>query len=69
MLRTFNCGIGMVVVTAKADAEGLVRVLQEWGEAPHVVGEIVAPTGAKSAAKGKGETWAVAYYGALKYEV
>jgi phosphoribosylformylglycinamidine cyclo-ligase len=68
MLRTFNCGIGMVVVTAKADADGLVRVLQEWGEAPYVVGEIVAPTGAKSAAKGKGDTWAVGYTGALKYE-
>jgi len=68
MLGTFNCGIGMVIVTAKADADGLVRVLQEWGEAPHVIGEIAAPTGARSAAKGKGEAWAVAYSGALKYE-
>ena len=34
MLRTFNCGIGMVIVAAKSDADGLVRVLQEWGEAP-----------------------------------
>ncbi len=68
MLRTFNCGIGMVVVTAKADADGLVRVLQEWGEAPYVIGEIGAPAGAKTTAKGKGETWAVTYSGALKYE-
>jgi phosphoribosylformylglycinamidine cyclo-ligase len=68
MLRTFNCGIGMIIVTGKADADGLVRVLQEWGEAPYVVGEIIAPAGTKSAAKGKGETWAVSYTGALKYE-
>ncbi len=68
MLRTFNCGIGMVIVTAKADADGLVRVLQEWGEAPYVIGDIAAPTGAKTTAKGKGETWAVTYSGALKYE-
>ncbi len=68
MLRTFNCGIGMVVVVGKGDADGLVRLLQEWGEAPHVIGEIIAPTGEKSSAKGKGDAWAVAYSGALRYE-
>ena len=34
MLKTFNCGIGMVMVVAKADADGVVRLLQEAGEAP-----------------------------------
>jgi phosphoribosylformylglycinamidine cyclo-ligase len=67
MLRTFNCGMGMVIVAAKADADGLVRVLQEWGEAPHVIGEIAPPSGVKGSAKGKGEAWAVAYDGTLKY--
>lgn len=67
MLKTFNCGIGMVMVVAKAEADGLVRLLQEWGEAPFVIGEVVPPGGARSEAKGKGETWAVQYTGSLRY--
>ncbi|MEO8419735.1 MAG: phosphoribosylformylglycinamidine cyclo-ligase [Hyphomicrobium sp.] len=67
MLKTFNCGIGMVMVVAKADADGLVRLMQEWGEAPYVIGEIVPPGGARTDAKGKGDTWAVQYAGALRY--
>jgi phosphoribosylformylglycinamidine cyclo-ligase len=68
MLRTFNCGIGMIIIAAKGDADGLLRVLQEWGEAPYIIGEIVAPGGEKNAAKGKGETWALKYSGSLRYE-
>ena len=67
MLKTFNCGIGMVLVVAKAEADGVVRTLQEGGEAPFVIGEIVPPGGAKSDAKGKGDAWAVQYAGALRY--
>lgn len=67
MLKTFNCGIGMVMVVAKADADGLVRLMQEWGEAPYVIGEVVPPGGARSEAKGKGDTWAVQYSGRLQY--
>jgi phosphoribosylformylglycinamidine cyclo-ligase len=67
MLKTFNCGIGMVMVVAKADADGLVRLLQEWGEAPYVIGEIVPPGGERSEAKGRGTAWAVRYTGALRY--
>ncbi|WP_295556321.1 phosphoribosylformylglycinamidine cyclo-ligase [uncultured Hyphomicrobium sp.] len=67
MLRTFNCGIGMIAVVAKNEADGLVRLLHEWGEAPVVIGEITAPTGERSSAKGKGDAWAVTYEGALKY--
>jgi phosphoribosylformylglycinamidine cyclo-ligase len=67
MLKTFNCGIGMVMVVAKADAETLVRLLQEWGEAPFVIGEIVPPGGERSEAKGKGSAWAVQYAGSLRY--
>ena len=66
MLCTFNCGIGMVMVLDRNGADGLVRLLQEWGEAPCVIGEIVEPRGEKSSAKGKGEAWAVAYEGKLK---
>jgi phosphoribosylformylglycinamidine cyclo-ligase len=67
MLRTFNCGIGMISVVDKEGADGLVRLLQEWGEAPVIIGEITPPGGERSSAKGKGEAWAVAYEGALKF--
>ena len=66
MLRTFNCGIGMVVVAARARAEEVVSALGQAGESPLVIGEIVPPTGERSAAKGKGEAWAVAYEGRLR---
>ena len=42
MLRTFNCGIGMVVVAAKARAEEALSALQGAGEAPVRLGEIIA---------------------------
>jgi phosphoribosylformylglycinamidine cyclo-ligase len=66
MLRTFNCGIGMVAVVAKDGADALVRLMQEWGESPVVIGEVTPPGGEKSSAKGKGEAWAVGYEGVLK---
>ncbi len=69
MLRTFNCGIGMVAVVAKDGADGLVRLMQEWGEAPVIIGEVTPPGGEKSSAKGKGEAWAVVYEGALRFGV
>ncbi|TAJ89346.1 phosphoribosylformylglycinamidine cyclo-ligase [Reyranella sp.] len=45
MLRTFNCGLGMIVVTAAADAERVAKALTEAGETVHQVGTIErAPT-------------------------
>jgi phosphoribosylformylglycinamidine cyclo-ligase len=45
MLRTFNCGLGMIVVTAAADAERVAKALTEAGETVHHVGIIErAPT-------------------------
>jgi len=67
MLKTFNCGVGMVMVVARNEADVLVRLLQEWGEAPYVIGEIVPGSGARSEAKGKGASWAVQYAGGLRY--
>ena len=32
MLRTFNCGIGMVLVVAAADADAVIAILKENGE-------------------------------------
>ncbi|MGE0023819.1 MAG: phosphoribosylformylglycinamidine cyclo-ligase [Hyphomicrobium sp.] len=67
MLRTFNCGIGMIAVVASDGADGLVRLLQEWGEQPVIIGEITPPSGERSSAKGKGDAWAVTYEGTLKF--
>jgi phosphoribosylformylglycinamidine cyclo-ligase len=65
MLRTFNCGIGMVVVAAKARSNEVVAALEAAGEDPVIIGAVVPPTGVKSEAKGKGEAWAVRYLGTL----
>ena len=67
MLRTFNCGIGMVAVASKGETDAVLSTLSEAGESAFVIGEIVAPIGDKSEAKGKGEAWAVSYSGALRY--
>jgi phosphoribosylformylglycinamidine cyclo-ligase len=45
LARTFNCGIGMVVVTAPSDEARIARVLEHHGEAVRRVGRIV-PRGA-----------------------
>ncbi len=45
MHRTFNCGIGMVVVVAAADAEAAMTQLQAAGETVYRIGEIVAHPG------------------------
>ena len=42
MLRTFNCGIGMIVITASSQAEAAMGALREAGEAPVALGEVVA---------------------------
>jgi phosphoribosylformylglycinamidine cyclo-ligase len=65
MLRTFNCGIGMVVVARKARASEVMAALNAAGEAPVVIGEITPPSGERSSAKGKGDAWAVGYGGRL----
>ncbi len=66
MLRTFNCGIGLVIVAAQGTAEAVVSVLQAAGEAPIVIGDIEPGRGVKSSAKGKGEAEAVRYSGKLR---
>ncbi len=40
MLRTFNCGIGMVVCIAPDDLENARQVLESAGEQVHVIGSI-----------------------------
>jgi phosphoribosylformylglycinamidine cyclo-ligase len=45
MLRTFNCGVGMLAVVASEDADRLVAQLTEAGETATVVGSLITRTG------------------------
>ncbi|MBR1613362.1 MAG: phosphoribosylformylglycinamidine cyclo-ligase [Succinivibrio sp.] len=45
MFRTFNCGVGMIAVVSKEEAQKAVEVLNAAGEKAWVLGEI-APVGA-----------------------
>jgi phosphoribosylformylglycinamidine cyclo-ligase len=67
MLRTFNCGIGMVVVAEQSRAADVIAALTAAGEKPLIIGHIAAGTGNKSSAKGKGEAEAVVYHGRLGF--
>ena len=40
MIRTFNCGIGMVVCVAKEDVEQTLSLLEENGETAFIIGNI-----------------------------
>ena len=56
MLRTFNCGIGMIAVVPLGEVDAVTRTLRDAGERPVAVGEIVAADG----------TERVRYRGSLK---
>jgi phosphoribosylformylglycinamidine cyclo-ligase len=45
MLRTFNCGVGMLVAVGADDAEALVAHLTQAGETATIVGDLVARDG------------------------
>ncbi len=45
MLRTFNCGVGMLVAVAEEDAEKLVQSLNASGEISSIVGQLTERTG------------------------
>jgi len=45
MLRTFNCGIGMIVVASTDKADAVIERLRQAGESPARIGETVARTG------------------------
>lgn len=56
MARTFNCGIGMVVAVAAADADGVARDLEAAGETVFRIGEI--SEGSRGCTvKGSAEAW------------
>ena len=45
MYRTFNCGIGMVVVVSRNDADRAAQLLRDAGETVYAIGEVTAGTG------------------------
>jgi phosphoribosylformylglycinamidine cyclo-ligase len=45
MLRTFNCGVGMLVAVTPEDADALVQSLTASGETAAVVGQLAERTG------------------------
>jgi len=67
LLRTFNCGIGMVIVVTKARVNDVLSILRDIGEQAAVIGDVIPPAGERSDAKGKGEAWAVKYEGRLQF--
>jgi len=48
MRRTFNCGVGMVVIVDSADAEKTVQILSEHGESAWQIGRIIPGDAAPS---------------------
>jgi phosphoribosylformylglycinamidine cyclo-ligase len=65
-LRTFNCGIGMIVVADQRRTDAVIAALTAAGEAPLIIGAVEAGRGVKSSAKGKGEAEAVRYSGSTR---
>lgn len=48
MWRTFNCGVGMIICVAAAQAESALQLLQEAGETAWRIGEVVSAAAAPS---------------------
>jgi phosphoribosylformylglycinamidine cyclo-ligase len=65
MLRTFNCGIGMVAVAAPAALSEAMAILAAAGYQPSLIGSVEPGRGERAPAKGKGEAEAVRYTGGL----
>ncbi|MEZ5854474.1 MAG: phosphoribosylformylglycinamidine cyclo-ligase [Hyphomicrobiaceae bacterium] len=65
MLRTFNCGVGMILVTSGSDAPRLLEALRQGGESPFILGAVEQGRGIMSEAKGSGLAEAVRYSGDL----
>ena len=42
MLRTFNCGVGMIVIVDQNDVQSATTALIEAGEAPVLLGELIS---------------------------
>ncbi|WP_395675341.1 phosphoribosylformylglycinamidine cyclo-ligase [Inquilinus sp.] len=59
LARTYNCGIGMVVVVAPERADAVSAILAGQGETVHRIGRVVADAGHSVAIAGTEAAWAV----------
>jgi phosphoribosylformylglycinamidine cyclo-ligase len=66
MLRTFNCGIGLVAVVQRNRSDDVLEAFRAAGETARIIGEVEPGRGIKSEAKGWGEAEAVRFSGTLK---
>jgi phosphoribosylformylglycinamidine cyclo-ligase len=57
MLRTFNCGVGMVLVVAARDATAVTEALEAAGERVLPLGQLVANGGGRSAVQTRGHVF------------
>jgi len=59
LARTFNCGLGMILVVAAEDRETIARSLTDRGETVYVIGEVapLAQDGARVVLDGYGTGW------------
>lgn len=58
MARTFNCGIGMVMIVSEGDADRAIEILTEHGEQAHKIGKISKGSGpAICQVSGAAGTW------------
>jgi phosphoribosylformylglycinamidine cyclo-ligase len=55
MLRTFNCGIGMICVVAPDSAAEVARLLEAQGERVARLGTIAARSGSEEQVKPRGK--------------
>jgi len=56
LARTFNCGIGMVAIVSKGDANDVTQALETAGETVHAIGKIEAGE-MGCTVRGSTETW------------
>ncbi len=54
MLRTFNCGVGMIVVADSADAMDVIAAFNEAGERAFAIGTLVTGEGGESTVRYRG---------------
>ncbi len=67
LLRTFNAGIGLVLIVAKAQADAVMAHLRAQGETPRIIGELATGDGQKSQAKGSSSAEALRVVGELTF--